>query len=223
MENSEIIKKYVTLVDFISEVLGDHCEVVLHDLSKPESSVIAIKNGHLSGREVGGPLTDLVLRVIKNANFNGQNFVTNYKALSSKKSFRSSSFFIKNDLEEIIGVLCINIDIEPYIKVKEVMESLSFINTPENKGINCTSDKDCEIIEEKFFSNIEDMLSSMLQEEISAIGVPVQRMSVEEKVQVVKKLNYKGVFHLKGAVSQVAKALDVSEPTAYRYINLLKQ
>ncbi|MFP3381633.1 helix-turn-helix domain-containing protein, partial [Bacillus sp. SIMBA_069] len=39
---------------------------------------------------------------------------------------------------------------------------------------------------------------------------------------VVKILNEKGAFLLKGGVSEVAKYLDVSEATIYRYLNKIK-
>ncbi len=47
-------------------------------------------------------------------------------------------------------------------------------------------------------------------------------MSVDEKTCVVKHLYDKGAFNLKGAVVEVAKALQVSEPTIYRYLNKYK-
>lgn len=43
------------LVDFLGAALGSATEVVLHDLTEPESSVVKIVNGHVSGRNVGAP------------------------------------------------------------------------------------------------------------------------------------------------------------------------
>ena len=43
-------------------------------------------------------------------------------------------------------------------------------------------------------------------------------MTIEEKKQVVATLQGKGAFLLKGAVGEVAQALDVSEQTVYRYL-----
>jgi predicted transcriptional regulator YheO len=228
MNNVDIIKQYIPMVDFISEILGQNCEVVLHDLTDPERSIIAIRNGHLSGRKVGGPLTDLVLKVIKNRSYDEQTFINNYKAVASKREFRSSSFFIKNESKEIIGVLCVNVDIEPFVKVKEVMENFSRTNSPLLKAVDHENGKhpsasEKGIADEKFFGSIEDMLNNMIQEEINIAGVPPERMTFNEKVEIVNKLNEKGTFQLKGAVSKIAKALEVSEPTVYRYLNIGKE
>jgi predicted transcriptional regulator YheO len=227
MNNDDIIRQYIPMVDFISEILGSNCEVVLHDLTDPEKSIIAIRNGHLSGRKVGGPLTDLVLKVIKNRSYDEQTFINNYKAVASKKEFRSSSFFIKNESSEIIGVLCVNIDIEPFVQVKELMENFSRTNSPSGKAVLQDKDKnisntDKNLADEKFFGSIEDMLNNMIQEEINLAEAPPERMTFNEKVDIVNRLNEKGTFQLKGAVSKIAKALEVSEPTVYRYLNIGK-
>ncbi len=230
ISNSELVRSYIPMVDFISDILGNNCEVVLHDLNNPEESIVAIRNGHLSGRKLGGPLTDLVLKVIKNRSYEEQPYVANYKAAGSQKKFRSSSYFIKNLESQIIGVLCVNIDIEPYICVKAIMDSLTVTRSlgalasvvPEVEagapGIGTNGNAD-----EKFYSSIDDMLDSMIQEEISIANFVPARMTVGEKVEVVQRLNEKGTFQLKGAVAKVAKAFGVSEPTVYRYLNMRKE
>ena len=46
----------------------------------------------------------------------------------------------------------------------------------------------------------------------------VERLNVEEKIKVVKYLQEKGIFKVKGAIVLVAEKLAVSEPTIYRYL-----
>lgn len=227
ISNSELVRSYIPIVDFLSDILGNNCEVVLHDLTNPEESIVAIRNGHLSDRKLGGPLTDLVLKVIKNRSYEDQPYVANYKAAGSKKKFRSSSYFIKNLESQIIGVLCVNIDIEPYVFVKAIMESLTTINplgaSAQEKVNNASSVGINGNADEKFYSSIDDMLDNMIQEEISIANVIAARMTVREKVEVVHRLNEKGTFQLKGAVVKLAKAFGVSEPTVYRYLNMRKE
>ncbi len=229
ISNSELVRSYIPMVDFISDVLGNNCEVVLHDLTNPEQSIVAIRNGHLSDRKLGGPLTDLVLKVIKTRSYEEQPYVANYKAAGSKKKFRSSSYFIKNLESQIIGVLCVNIDIEPYLCVKTIMDSLSAtkpLGAPVHEEAEGESNAPSGVngnADEKFFSSIDDMLDSMIQEEISIANFVPARMTVPEKVEVVHRLNEKGTFQLKGAVAKVAKAFGVSEPTVYRYLSMRKE
>jgi len=54
---------YFRLAKAIAQQFGPNCEVVVHDLESndPESSIVAIENGHVSGRQVGdGPWMSLL-------------------------------------------------------------------------------------------------------------------------------------------------------------------
>jgi predicted transcriptional regulator YheO len=48
-------------------------------------------------------------------------------------------------------------------------------------------------------------------------------MHKEEKLSVVRKLHNSGIFILKGAVSETADRLMISEATVYRYLNQIKK
>lgn len=62
-----ILDIYKGLVPFLGEALGKDCEVVLHDFREPGHSVIviAIANGNISGRHVGAPVTDFILKLLQ--------------------------------------------------------------------------------------------------------------------------------------------------------------
>ena len=53
----------VSLVPGLAATFGGSCEVVVHDLSKAPNSIVAIA-GNLTGRPVGGPITDLLHSVV---------------------------------------------------------------------------------------------------------------------------------------------------------------
>ena len=51
------LQQYVTIVEFLGKTLGPDYEIVLQDLNPEHQAIVAIVNGHISGRRVGGPLT----------------------------------------------------------------------------------------------------------------------------------------------------------------------
>ena len=73
------LEKFVPLMDFIAEFLGRNTELVLHDLSDLERSVVAIRNGHISQRQIGAPITDLALQLLNEAKYKGLPFIANYQ------------------------------------------------------------------------------------------------------------------------------------------------
>jgi len=55
------LEKYISLAKTIAEMFGKKCEVLIHDFSNPQHSIIAIENGPVTGRKIGDPITDLAL------------------------------------------------------------------------------------------------------------------------------------------------------------------
>lgn len=59
------LEKYIPLVRFMGQVFGSDFEIVLHDIRFPEASVIAVENGHITGRTIGGKLTASERQIIR--------------------------------------------------------------------------------------------------------------------------------------------------------------
>lgn len=204
------IEEYIPLVDFIADILGQNCEVVLHDVINPESSIIAIRNNHVSGRIAGGPMTDLGLKLLKERAYIEKDFITNYPSSTKDgKILRSSTLFLKDDDGNLIGMLCVNVDVTQAVAMKDFLES--YISGGEKRFASHET--------EHFATSIEELVHSTIKKTISDAGIPPERMTPEEKMAVVQSLSGKGIFMLKGAVSLVADMLSVSENTVYRYLN----
>lgn len=91
-------KEFMTqLMDMLEQQLGSHTEVVLHDLKKDyANTIVDIRNGHITGREVGGTGSNLGLEVLQGTVKDGNRF--NYiTQLRDNRILRSSSLYIKDD------------------------------------------------------------------------------------------------------------------------------
>jgi predicted transcriptional regulator YheO len=218
------IKEYIPIVKFLAKTLGPNTEVVLHDLTNYDNSIIAIENGHISGRKVGGPVTDLVLQIAKSKRYKTEDYITNYTGKSKEgKLLKSSTFFIKNFDDELVGMLCINVDVSMFIDIDKKIRQIINYDLDENVIENISIKKNGkETIVENFGENLEDITVSSIESVIDEMNIPPERMSPDEKMDIVKKLNDKGVFLIKGEVSRVAEYLKVSDATVYRYLNKIK-
>ena len=206
------LKKYIPLVDFLAEVFGNDAEVVLQDVSDFNNSVISIRNNHISGRKLGAPATNLVLKVM-NGNFTDKNYVTNYRGVSATgKVVRSSTYFIKDDKEIVVGMLCINIDIDKYVQLKNHLDSI--LKLPEEIFEKTT---------ERFSVSAEGLASDSIETILEESGISPDRMSQAEKIDVVNKLDKNGVFLVKGSICKVASILNVSNATIYRYLSKIRR
>ncbi|HAS79783.1 MAG TPA: YheO-like PAS domain protein [Fusobacteriaceae bacterium] len=208
MINSKL-KSYIHLVNFMADFLGPSYEVVLHDVRNINNSIIAIKNGHISGRKVGGPLADLSFKHIKENRNSDKKYLLLYGKTKDGRQLKTSTYFIRDERGNIIGLLGINTDISDFVNLKKRMES--FIDY----GVaNITEDRE----EERFESSIEEIMDSIINEVITESIVSVEQMDHIKKIEITRKLNLKGVFLIKGSVGNVAEKLKTSEATMYRYI-----
>ena len=208
-----ILEQYKTLVEFLGQALGSDYEVVLHDLSEGSNAIVAIVNGHISGRSMGAPLTALALRFLADKEYEQHDYKVGYRGVSRRNgNLRSSTMFIK-DNGQLIGMLCINFDAGKYSRIAQELLALCGAHTePSSTGIGV----------ESFVSSLPDAVQNAIAEVTGSAGLPPDRLTMEEKIRIVESLHHAGIFYMKGAVSEVAAQLGSSEATIYRYLSKLK-
>ncbi|MDG0811430.1 helix-turn-helix transcriptional regulator [Cohnella rhizosphaerae] len=219
MTPDEILDSYKPMTAFIAQVYGRGCEVILHDLRRLESSIVAISNNHITGREVGGSITDFALKILHDKTYEGQDFIANYagQVPDKKMLLRSSTFFIRDEERNVIGMLCVNVDVTALQQARAAIDDLLLTGGDTAP----TSDSAPASPQEDFAPSMEELLRRSIAGAIERHGVPPVRMHAEEKKRIVGELSGKGIFLLKGAVTEVARSLEASEQTIYRYLKEL--
>lgn len=218
------LSEYIPLVEFLGKALGENCEVVLHDLTNVEHSIVAIANGHLSGRHIGGPATDFVLKLMQQEKKDQAQFMTNYHGKSSNGHiFRSSSYFIKDEEDTVIGVLCLNYDVQPYIEARAVIDAniLHDLHADDFAPQEPVPRQPVRALE-TLYKTAGDTITHMIAKRLEEYPIEPKRLSMDERIQLIEALDGDGLFLLKGGISILAETLGVSEPTIYRYLNRIR-
>jgi predicted transcriptional regulator YheO len=122
----------------------------------------------------------------------------------------------------LIGMLCINYD---QSKCKSIIEDIQnlFQILPQTSGNSEKANPDATDSVETFPESIADMITSILHSVLHHSNIPRERLTQKEKIEIVNILHQKGVFLLKGAVSETAAQLCSSEATIYRYLNKINK
>lgn len=122
---SSFLAQYIPLVDFLGQSMGPNVEIVLHDLDIPDKSIIAISNSHISGRQIGGPVTDFALWFMKQGDATHVPMMTGYRAVNSEgRVCRSSSYFLRDEHQVMRGMLCINVDVSDLIQMRNLTSKM---------------------------------------------------------------------------------------------------
>ncbi|QSZ26840.1 PAS domain-containing protein [Aceticella autotrophica] len=204
-----VLRGIVPIVKGIAKTFGRNCEVILYDFSNFQNSVLDVENGNITGKEKGSPIPEAILKALKANNTQSE---VNFKSKSKDgKILKSSIIYIYDEEGKAIGCLCINIDISEYIMVKNTLQELCDIN-----------DSEQEIAVESYGGNVNDVLENIVNNTIENYGKPVNFMTKEEKVNMVKLLDAKGTFLIRGAIDYVAKMLCVSRYTIYNYLDEIR-
>lgn len=199
-------KLLTEIAKLIAEQNGPTCEVVLHDLTLPyDQTVVAIYNGHVTGRKLGDGGTNAGLEILKGtASPDDQYGYIN--TLPNGRILRSSSKYFKDESGKVIGSLCINQDITELIHSENIIHQFVTANNGNDK-------------KEHFSGSIDELLDQMMLDETMAFRKDVDSLTKEERVKIVNALNAKGFFLIKKAPEKLASFLGTSRFSIYNYLN----
>ena len=194
------LKDIQLLCDSIANQFGPSCEVVFHDLTQDyDHTIVAIANGHITNRTVGGPGTNAGLKALKelSPDSNSSTYMTHTK---DGRTLKTTSAYFRDEQGNIVSSLCINLDVSDMLCMRNMLDAQLNIGKEEN---------------ECFSNDISDVLESIINDTISHIGKPGFRMSRREKIEAIRYLDSHGAFLVKRSVERVCAALDVSRNSFY--------
>ncbi|TXJ46833.1 helix-turn-helix transcriptional regulator [Brachyspira pilosicoli] len=207
----DILPLLEDIITGLGKQFGERCEFVIHDYSEYfDSTIVAIVNGEVTNRKVGMGGTNIGLKVLQTSEEPNGKF--NYITQTLDGHFlRSSTIYLKNDKGEVIGSLCVNLDITELLTTSKILEKICMSKEINNEKIDT------------IITNTEDLLINLIQESINYIGVPVANMTRNEKIKGIQYLNKRGAMRIKNASNIIAKYYDISKYSVYNYINKIDQ
>src|SRR6478609_182191 len=107
----KLLESYIPLAKSTAKMFGPNCEVVIHDLTNPQASVMFTVNNHVTGREIGQSFDHLVKTVLRSEDFKEDHLAGYDIETVDHRIIKSSTTLIRDYKQEIIGALCINYDI----------------------------------------------------------------------------------------------------------------
>lgn len=198
----EILKR---VADGIAETFGDACEVVVHDVSNPERSLLFIR-GKITGRPIGAPVTNLVLQALRTYGDKAPDLIGYRSFAKDGRELKSSTIFARHPDGRIMGCLCINLDLSSLRSKQEALDSM----------LSTTDPVQLEL--EEFTESVPSMVQGMLKSAIDSLGETPSELSKDERVALVRSLEARGFFLVKGAVEELSRLMGISKYSVYHYL-----
>lgn len=208
--DNHILQSYFHLADSIAHLLGECCEVVVHQLGELSSSVVKIVNGFHTGRSVGAPITDKALKILKNFQKNPEQLEQSYFSTTNYGHLvKSTTHIILGSTGKPIGLFCINLNLSyPLDKIiANLLPQQSHAIPPKD---------------ETFVANRQDMMDYALSKAVSAVESHLNPHQKNYKKAIITHLHEEGFFELKDAVLFVAEKLALTKYAVYKHLRELK-
>ncbi len=190
-----LLAPLVPAVHGLAAMLGPGNEVLLHDLSRLPDSIAAIA-GDLTGRTVGGPMTDLLLGLVRRGTTQD---LINYRTNGPDgRPILSSTLFVRDAEGVAIGCLCVN----------SVLPEAASPDAPQQR--------------ESFPPDVDSLQRFLVDRAITKVGVQAAQMKKHHKAAVVRELDEAGFFLIRDSVDHVAGRLEVTRYTIYNYLNEIR-
>ena len=196
----------------ISRQFGPNCEVVVHDLDSndPNSSIVAIENGHVTGRKVGDGPSHVVLEALRSGRENLTDHLSYLTRTKDGKILKSSTIYVRDDDGEAIGIFAINYDITLMLAMEDALKGFTATQVPEREP-------------EHISRNVSDLLDELIAQSVKIVGKPVALMTKEDKVKAIQFLNETGAFLITKSGDKVCRFFGISKYTLYSYIDEAKE
>ena len=190
----------------IHQLFGSQCEVVIHDFSDLEHSIVHME-GNISGRSIGGAATDLILSQVQQgtAAQDAYNYETQ---LANGRTLKSCTMYLRDGNGRVTGAFCINLDISAFKAFHHTLED--FISTTQDE------------VQETLLDDIQSTIHNILLETVRETDSDLPILSREEKVKLIARLDEKGIFQVKKSVPILAEELGLSRSTLYNYLNEIR-
>lgn len=188
----------------IAEMFGSSCETLVQNMSDPSHPILSIYNGQVSGREVGSTADIMGSTRLIDETAMTTDFVNLYATTPSGSQIKSSTFhMIGEDYNLALGI---DFDYSSLVFANRILVDLM------------SADAD---LQSALWQGGDNGLAQIFDECLAAIGKPVSALTKSDRIKIVALLEQKNAFSFRKSVPYVAKRLQVSRYTVYKYLDQL--
>ena len=201
-EQATLLEQLKHIAQGLGETFAPFCEVVVHDLRDPKNSILAIQN-NLSGREVGGPSTEIGLARIADPDY--PQVITNYaNQFADGRQAKSSSVGIRDSSGQYVAALCMNVDMTLFRSLQNALGQFASINAD-------------SAVKESLDPAGADAIRTRIDQFAARLASTPRSLKADERRTLLRELKESGCMEVRRAMEIAALHLGVSRAAVYSY------
>lgn len=171
-----------------------------------DSTIVAIENGHVTGRKVGDGASQVVLEQGLNADAQPADRLCYLTRTPDGKVLKSTTVFLRGKNGRVNAILGINYDISGLLMAESALHTL-------------TATAETERGEPQQIVNVNDLLDELIEQSVALVGKPVALMNKDDKRKAIGFLSRTGAFLVTKSGDKIAKYFGISKYTLYSYLD----
>ena len=199
-KTTHLFEQLLAMAEGLGQTLAPFCEVVLHDLTDPCQTILAIHNNQ-SGRALGAPATELGLARIEDPGT--PQVIANYaNRFADGRPVKSTSIGIRDTDGRYVAALCLNVDLSVFQGMRAVLERFTDIGGSPPRA---------ETLAPIGAEAIRDRIDRFA----ARLATPPHALKAGERRALLRELKDSGCLDVRRAMDVVARHLGVSRATVY--------
>lgn len=206
MEQEYVYEFLCRAAEGIAAMFGSRCETLIQDMSRKNHPVLAIYNGHVTGRSVGS--TEDVYGDQTSSDEQSSSVFSLYDDMVNQIVITKSGRYLKSTTFNFAGegyhyALGINYDASEMKALLPIMEEVVSAGTDLLSSIQSHNTK---------------ALTQMFNECVISIGKSPKAMNRAERIALIRRLNEQNAFEYYKAITFIAEQLGITRNTVYNYL-----
>ncbi len=118
---------------------------------------------------------------------------------------------IRDEKDEVIGMLCLNYDLTLSHLLQEELQD--FLGTPTGQE---TKESEKYVLDQDIVSILDNLIEKIFE------NTNIEKLTRKDSLEIIKFMDEKGIFLVKGSIDKVAKYMGVSKVTIYSYLDSIR-
>lgn len=234
-----ILETMIPVAAMIANTVGPCCQAVLYDIDSPGESVIYTKNAPAASYLPCQNFGQFIEEVLRSQELKDDCSLNYVFTTDDGQTMKSSIAIIRDPDGKAVGAMCVNINItalEPaFACLQELIGPLAAQKS--RGGKRQTQAKAVTLAQaaavprspgrppkakpgQDTIHNVQELVDGLI-DKIMDRRIPAL-MTREEKIAIIRLMNEKGIFNIKGSVNKVAEKLNLSKVTIYSYLDEIR-
>lgn len=125
--------------------------------------------------------------------------------LANGRTLKSSTIFLRDENGRARGAFCINYDVSVFLGMQRALAELTRTEIDEQ-------------VSETLSDDVNQTIGTIISQTVAEMGLQGPVLNRDDKIDLIARLDEKGVFQVKKAVPILAEQFGFSRATIYNYL-----